>query len=803
MLDNLGLRILLLVTFVPALLANSTFQTAKPVWPVGLEKEKNLLVGFRSIVDFPAARKTVIFKITGSSLYRFYVNGEFAGHGPARGPHGHYRVDEWNLTRDLKPGPNLIAVEVAGYNIDNYYLLNQPSFLQAEITVGGVVAASTAGSGRPFEGIILPERIQKVQRYSFQRTFTEMYRLAPDYDRWRTDPAAEYQTVELSAQETKKHLRRGVPYPRFEVRPPLRLISGGRLAHGFSPPSLWKDRSLTQVAPVTGGFAENELPEIPSIDLQKIESKAGEIKPGDWMEMKPLLLSRDSYRILDFGTNLTGFIGLEIEARQKSRLFLTFDEILSAGDVDFKRLNCANYVSLELESGSYRFESIEPYTLRFLKLMQLEGESAIGKVYLREYANPDVWESSFSASDERLNRLFSAGRETFRQNAVDIFMDCPSRERAGWLCDSFFAARVALQLSGDTRVETNFFENYRLPESFPNLTAGMLPMCYPAEHPNGRFIPNWALWFVLELEEYVERSGDVDTLNALKPRVLKLFDYFEPFRNQDGLLEGLESWVFIEWSKANDFVQDVNYPSNMLFAAALDAAGRLYNLPDFAQEAARLRKSIRRLSFDGQFFVDNAVRRNGIIENTRNRSEVCQYFAFFFKIATRETHPGLYRILRDDFGPRRIELGKYPEIHAANAFVGNVIRMELLSRWGLSQQLLDESVEYFLYMAERTGTLWENITDDASCNHGFASHIVHILYRDVLGLYRFDRTSRKIHVRLQKLDIDWSAGRIPWTEGPVVLRWRKEGGELKYRLDLPDGYEAIVENQSGLQLVEE
>ena len=31
----------------------------------------------------------------------------------------------------------------------------------------------------------------------------------------------------------------------------------------------------------------------------------------------------------------------------------------------------------------------------------------------------------------------------------------------------------------------------------------MLPMCYPADHYDGNFIPNWAMWFVLELEEYI------------------------------------------------------------------------------------------------------------------------------------------------------------------------------------------------------------------------------------------------------------------------------------------------------------
>ena len=106
-----------------------------------------------------------------------------------------------------------------------------------------------------------------------------------------------------------------------------------------------------------------------------------------------------------------------------------------------------------------------------------------------------------------------------------------------------------------------------LPERFEHLPEGMLPMCYPADHNDGVFIPNWALWFVVQLEEYTQRGGDMQLAAALEDKVLGLFDYFKPFLNEDGLLEKLESWVFVEWSAANRFVQDVNYPSNMLYAA--------------------------------------------------------------------------------------------------------------------------------------------------------------------------------------------------------------------------------------------
>jgi len=774
------------------------FVAAKPVWPEGREKEKNLWVGFRAGFTVPADRK-VHLRATGSTLYRVFLNGEFLGHGPARGPHGFYRVDEWDMTPRLHPGLNVVAFEVAGYNANSYYVLDQPSFLQAEVEAGGEVLAATGVAGRSFEAAVLPERVQKVQRYSFQRPFSEVYRFTAGHDRWRADLTSALATAVCAVQAPKGLLGRGVAFADFTVRQPLWCVSRGDLETGVKVDQPWKDRSLTGVGPKLGGYPESELATIPSMELQTIRNSSRRAVDAPWVAGRSFPLKAGGYEIVDFGCNLTGFVGATIHCRSRARLFLTFDEILVGGDVDFKRLGCVNIIACDLGPGRHEIESFEPYTLRYLKLMALEGECEVERLWLREYADSSSASAQFAASDERFNRLFAAGRETFRQNAIDVFMDCPSRERAGWLCDSFFTARTAFDLCGETRIERNFLENYLLAERFEHLPEGMLPMCYPADHNDGVFIPNWSLWFVVELEEYLARSGDRELVAALEPRVLRLFDYFRKFRNADGLLEKLESWVFVEWSKANEFVQEVNYPSNMLFARALAAAGRLYGRPDLTEDAGRIREVIRQQSFDGEFFVDNANRSGSALKATRNRSEVCQYFAFFFDVATPETHPKLWQVLTREFGPQRKQTRAHPGVHPANAFVGNVLRLELLSRYGLCQQLLDESLAYQLYMVEQTGTLWENDGAYASCNHGFASHGgVHLLYRDVLGLHRVDPVNRLVRVRFTDLKLDWCEGWVPTPDGPVSLRWRKAGGALRYHVVAPAGYTIEVDNRSGL-----
>lgn len=789
------IRLIPLALMASALAAETaSFQAAKPVWVRGRETEMNLPAGFRAIFERPGAAVRV--RIAASSLYRLFVNGEFRAHGPARGPHGYYRVDEWNISPLLKPGRNVVAIEVAGYNVNSYYVLNQPSFLQAEVLTDSTVLAATGGQG--FQARVLSERVQKVERYSFQRAFSEVYRMAPGFDRWRGDPAAAFEAVPLAVTAPKQLIARGVPYPNFEMRQPVARVSEGELNTAVPVKRITKGRWLTGIGPDYLGYPEAQLEAAPSFELQKVANArvTTVAKPYSWRE--PLPLGAASFQLFDFGTNLTGFIGARVTAKKKTRLFLTFDEMLSGTDVNFRRLGTVNIVAYELAPGTYDLESFEPYTLRYLKAMVLEGDCAIERVHLREYKNPSVWSAHFASSDEGLNRLFAAGRETYSQNATDVFMDCPSRERAGWLCDSYFTARVEHVLSGGSEVEKAFLQNYLLPKSFEHLPEGMVPMCYPADHYNGRFIPNWSLWFVLELEEYAARSGDRALVDAMRPRVAGIFDYFKKFRNEDGLLENLESWVFIEWSDANKFVQNVNYPSNMLYAAALDAAGRIYGAPEWRAEAERVRDTIRRQSFDGEFFVDNAIRQNGKLVRTRNRTETCQYYAFYLGTAAPDTHAELWRKLRDEFGPDRAQKKLYPEIRPSNAFIGNVLRLELLSRYGLVRQLIAEARSYLLYMADRTGTLWENITPSASLDHGFASHVVNVLYRDVLGLYRMDWVNKSVRVRFTDSPLEWCEGRIPTPDGAVWLRWSKQDGAIVYKLDVPAGYTAEVENLGAL-----
>jgi alpha-L-rhamnosidase len=266
-------------------------------------------------------------------------------------------------------------------------------------------------------------------------------------------------------------------------------------------------------------------------------------------------------------------------------------------------------------------------------------------------------------------------------------------------------------------------------------------------------------------------------------------------------LEKLDSWVFVEWSAANDFVQDVNYPTNMLYAAALAAAGRLYAVNEWTREAGAIHRKIREHSNDRLFFSDRAVRTDGRLEVQDDVTEVCQYFAFYFGTATPQTHVRLWHELLHRFGPQRQDKNLYPDVHQANAFIGNYLRLELLSSYGQIDQLAREMKQYFVYMAEKTGTLWENVNATASCNHGFASHVVHVLYRDILGVYNIDPRTRIVELRFSVLSLEACEGQIPVGDDVVRLAWRKENGKMMYNLTLPVGYSYHLTNSSEMEAI--
>lgn len=228
------------------------------------------------------------------------------------------------------------------------------------------------------------------------------------------------------------------------------------------------------------------------------------------------------------------------------------------------------------------------------------------------------------------------------------------------------------------------------------------------------------MWFILETLDYYKRTGNSDFILRAKEKIYKIVNYFADFKNEYGLLEDLDGWVFIEWSICNnkEYVKGVNFPTNMLYAKMLETVDALYGDENLKRQADEVRKAVVKLSFDGDFFADNAVRENGkLVRCDTHLSETCQYYALFTDTITDEAFSD--RII-NEFGPLTPVKS---EIVKSNVFIGYYLRFIVLMNRGEYDRVIDESIRLFEPMANSTKTLWENDSPASSCNHGFASVI--------------------------------------------------------------------------------
>ena len=693
------------------------FDKAVPIWAENRTHEMNCSLWFDTDIDY---NDEVTLKIAGCNDYQVFVNGIFCFYGPARAARGYYCVDEVQIGKYLLLQKNKIEILVSAYNIDNFCFLNQDGFLCAEFVSGGQIFAETGGTA--WRVRVQAEKIQKTQRYSFQRTFAEAY----DF---RREAVNEYLPIQICPK--KNFIARDVPYPSFDREYISEVVHMGTVTQCV-PKKLFQDRAIERAGNgVVGGFSVDELEICTVWEAQKLLFTSDRLmEQSESYDLLP-----DTYIKLSLLTELSGFIELDIVCQNDADIYITFDEILTDDSIDFTRLGCSNVLLYKLRKGQeYHIVSAQPYSLKYLDIACLNGKVELRNISIvrLDFDKKNICKNIKLTANEKIKAIYEAAVETFRQNTVDIYMDCPSRERAGWLCDSFFIARVEYLLTGKCVVERSFLANFLAEDNYYcEIPYGMLPMCYPADHADGVFIPNWAMWFGLQLKEYFSRTGDYDLILRFKEKMYRICSYFEKYENAEMLLEKLNGWIFVEWSRSNRLVKDINYPTNMLYYAFLCAVGELYGDNSLLKKAEKIKEAIRKNSRNGMFFCDNSVYNDSILELSGESTESCQYYAFFTGVAEPYVDKDLWDILVNDFGPKRKQTGAYTKIAPSNAFIGNYLRCDLLMRYGLKDQLEDDIVDYFYEMAKQTGTLWENDSTKASCNHGFASHV--LIWLDYLG----------------------------------------------------------------------
>lgn len=689
------------------------------VWAEGQKNQMNRAFAF--VLDLGKKQMGEIC-LSAASCYKVIADGKLMGFGPNRTAHGYARAAVYPFNAQY------ITVEVQSHFVPNFcWVKREPFFACVLKTESGKEYFA-----EDFNCFALSDRVQKVRRYSFQRGFCETYINEKD----RT---ALYFCKPQNAFPRVKTEKAELPHllPSETLNPALSEIFAEKVIDsGYCKTSpeiaVYVDRTETLIGTVIEGFKRGEWQDFSTDEISRITYLSG-AKSGDY-----------AYETLDFSRIVTGIVEVEIIAGNAGEVFFAFDEILS--DEKLKTIkpfrgDTANVFKWTVKkAGVYNLSAFEPYAFRYANVITSAGVKANVKV--RAYENPEAGKMLFECDDKKIERIMEAARHTFAHNAVDLLTDCPSRERAGWLSDSFFSSVAERVFTGDNKVERAFLQNYILADKSGH-PKGMIPRCYPADYyEEDGFIPNWSLWYILEIYKYFTQYGYDETVEKSRTNVEGILNYFVDFENEFGVLEDLKGWIFVEWSAANnsDHINGINVPSNACYYASLLAAAKVYGIKGLKEKAEKVKDYLLKNAYVDGFFVDNLIRNEkGDIIPTENYTETCQYYMFFFKCADKHKHKELFDKMLNEYGKSDSSVsGGNPvkkQLTPSNMIYGVYMRLELLMREQKRVELLNECVRYFYDMTQKTGTLWENNTASASCDHGFASYVSRFI---IYALFGFD-----------------------------------------------------------------
>ncbi len=778
--------------------------------------------GFYAPINSTEEISSAVIRVTARSLYRLFINGTPVLYGPARTAHGYARVDELDVSGHLRHGLNHIAIEVVAYGRDypgyNHYSNDctlEDGLLIAELMLNGMVVLATGRDD--IRTCAITARAPESERISHSRECTEVYHMDAAYSDWRLGMADFIAAVPVTAEPI--YLRHDAGIPTLECFPVRELVA-------FGACRIDSDRPVSSLFYEVNSPAYDALPEHPTADCRRTVEVSRTVTARSTAQGLTLGGADSFYALYDVGTSHVGFVRLSVTCETEGILDLVHSELL---DTDGTIPYYHNQVTrLYLPAGRTEFLAMEPALARYLKLIfRHTGTATVHDVAILDDSYPDEHRATFLCSDENVNRLYQAAKLTLRLNTRDIFMDCPERERGGWLCDSLWTGRAAALMLADTRVEREFLENFLLTPA-DGMFHAFFPEVYPAVKPDYKTmtgITTWSFWLMCEVCEFIRRTGDIAFREEHRARITGFVEGSRFFLGASGLLENLP-WLFIDWSMANlpEHNQPISTAANALYAYMLSELGHTFGDPAWTAEARRIRARLRalvcgtdtpetiRLIPDG-FTVspDGTLRPNG------HYSEAAMYTALWSELFQPGECPILERMVRDRMGPAPL-YAKNPNVGGSQLFIGLCIRLDMLARREHYGKLYDDMrALYDPQLREGPGTLWENgIIDTSSRCHGFTSHAgVHLL-RDILGLSLTEATpptmpndpeaytagvincpvsvpSRRLTIAPHIADLRWARGTLETSDGLISLEWRYDGNRFDLYATLPANWDCDIE----------
>jgi len=506
-------------------------------------------VKFRKTIELPAKPESATAFITADTFYRLWINDQLVMHGPARSSRGKCTVDPLDVTQFLVPGKNTLLIE-AFHGICPFEALAQAPgmFCELVVTAGGkkTVAASTDASWEAAENNAWS---RDSLRFSYQRGWMEQYdgrQLLQE--KWR--PAVILGPIGMAPWKIVSLRDIPLPAPLLPVKP-AKVVSVQR-GDGFIgnidpverfelPRPQWDEQSKW--------FRQLETEHLKA-DLTAADNPSGVTAAGSGDTTLNGNAASISY---DLERGYVGFLGFEVTGHEGQVLELVWNE-RQAGDggIRPRAQTGNNAVRYTLREGRQNFLAFMPQFARFVRVvLRGEGQITLHRLGWTEFRFATPLKGDFSCSDDDINRVYQAARWTAALNTIDAYVDCPHRERNGmYAVEAYWMLKAVYPMFGDTSVSRRSVGYGADSVEDPERTGppGIVQVAYPMHLSKFNcVIPTGPLFWVLHEGLYERYSGDTELVRSMIPVMRRNLAAFDGWRNSDGLLESIPSWMFFDY----------------------------------------------------------------------------------------------------------------------------------------------------------------------------------------------------------------------------------------------------------------
>lgn len=549
---------------------------------------------FRKIFNLSDVPESFLVHASGDNRYELFINGQKVSDGPASNDLFSWSFETADLAPNLNSGKNIIAAKV--WNGGEYRPMAWMTHRTAFILQGNSESEHIINTDNSWE--VLKNRSYSPITYEQNDPVLlwEYYVAGPadSLDAAKYPWGWKTGDDQSAGWTVSNQIVRGAPF--------------GRESH-----QRW--HLVPRQIPM--------LQEIP-LNFKRIARTEGLSVSDDFLRDGSTIIPPHSKSalLIDLGKLTTGYPWLTVSGGAESSIKLHYGEALYSIS-DMKELRKVKkhrekiegqgilgiYDMFMPDGGEKRtFQPLNPRTFRWIELtietadeaLTIEDFSAVEVKY------PSNLQAEFSSSNSRLNEIWDAGWRTQELSVQETFVSDLYWERMQYIGDTKIQAILWMYMTSDDRPVRLALEQFDRSRAYFGLTESRFPSWLE------QYIPLYSLVWITMVHDYWMHRTDDNFIRQFLPGIQQVLGWFDQKLNEDGLLEPLPLFDYVDAGyseQRNKIAADPDNRSSavhsLFYAWTLDQAADLFGYfgddgeeKKYRNQAESLKTNIYECCFD-------------------------------------------------------------------------------------------------------------------------------------------------------------------------------------------------------------